>query len=199
MASILAYIAKIQEKKIPNLILFTVCSTVFLDLLNLSAVTIALPTLQKEFNVKTGNLQWVISAYSLTFGAFLMLGGRGGDMFTHRPVLLFGMTFFALFTLVSAFSPNFIGLVLARAFQGIGAAFTIPSAQAHIALYFPDHTSREKALGIWAASGSLGFILGLILGGVLTDLLGWRWIFWVSLILSGAIIPAGYIVLPEEK
>ncbi|KAI9825370.1 MAG: hypothetical protein M1819_000536 [Sarea resinae] len=168
----------------------------FLDLANLSAITIALPTIQKELHVSISNLQWMISAYALTFGGFLMLGGRGGDIFGHRPVLLFGMSFFALFTLVCAMAPTFIGLVIARAFQGIGAAFTIPSAQAHIALHFPVPAKKATALGFWGASGSLGFILGLILGGVLTDLLGWRWIFWVSLIFSGVVIPAAFFTLP---
>jgi MFS family permease len=170
--------ADIRDKKKPNLILTVVyvplpsnlpssltspsCSAVFLDLLNLSAITIALPSLQKEFHIPTSSLQWVISAYALTFGAFLMLGGRGGDMFGHRPVLLFGMSFFALFTMVSGLTPSFIGLVIARAFQGIGAAFTIPSAQAHVGLYFPDPKERAKALGIWGASGSLGFMYVVI-------------------------------------
>jgi MFS family permease len=107
------------------------------------------------------------------------------------------MIFFALFSLVCAVSPTFVGLVIARAFQGIGAAFTIPPAQAHIALYFNDPTKKAKALGIWGAAGSLGFIIGLILGGVLTAFLGWRWIFWISLIISGIVIPAAYVVLPQ--
>ena len=107
------------------------------------------------------------------------------------------MIFFALFSLVCALSPTFIGLVVARAFQGIGAAFTIPPAQAHIALHFTDPTQKAKALGIWGAAGSLGFIIGLILGGVLTAFLGWRWIFWISLIISGIVIPAAYAVLPR--
>jgi MFS family permease len=107
------------------------------------------------------------------------------------------MVFFALFSLVCALSPSFIGLVIARAFQGIGAAFTIPPAQAHIALRFTDPTKKAKALGIWGAAGSLGFITGLILGGVFTAFLGWRWIFWISLIISGIVIPAAYIILPR--
>ena len=115
----------------------------------------------------------------------------------HRRVLLFGMILFALFTLICAVSPTFIGLVIARAFQGIGAAFTIPAAQAHIALHFTDSSKKAKALGIWGAAGSLGFIIGLILGGVFTAFLGWRWIFWISLIISGIVIPAAYIVLPR--
>lgn len=113
----------------------------------------------------------------------------------HRRILLFGMIFFALFSLVCALSPTFIGLVIARAFQGIGAAFTIPPAQAHVALHFTDLTKKAKALGIWGAAGSLGFIIGLILGGVLTAFLGWRWIFWISLIISGIVIPAAYAIL----
>ncbi|TVY21381.1 Puromycin resistance protein pur8 [Lachnellula arida] len=188
--------AILRQQENAWLILAVVCSAMFLDLANLSAITIALPTLRKEFSISTGNLQWIISAYALTFGAFLMLGGRGGDIFGHRPMLLFGMSFFALFTLVSALTPTFIGLVIARAFQGIGAAFTIPSAQAHIAIHFPDPAMKASALGIWGASGSLGFIIGLILGGILTDLLGWRWIFWASLIFSGVVTPAAYLFLP---
>lgn len=90
------------------------------------------------------------------------------------------MIFFALFSLVCALSPTFIGLVVARSFQGIGAAFTIPSAQAHIALHFTDPARKAKALGIWGAAGPLGFIIGLILGGV-TAFLGWRWIFYISI------------------
>ena len=136
-------------------------------------------------------------AHNLRFGSFLLLGGRGGDIFGHRRVLLFGSYFFALFTLVCALSPNFIGLVIGRAFQGIGAGFTIPSAQAHVAIYFPDPARRAKALGVWAAAGSLGFITGLILGGVLTALLSWRWIFWISFILSGLVVPAAHLALPR--
>ncbi|OJD33173.1 mfs transporter [Diplodia corticola] len=181
----------------PNYILAVVCSAMFLDLANLSAITIALPTIQENFDVDVANLQWMISAYALTFGGFLLLGGRGGDIFGHRRVLLFGMTFFALFSLVCALSPTFIGLVIARAFQGIGAAFTIPPAQAHVALYFTEPAKKAKALGIWGAAGSLGFIIGLILGGVLTAFFGWRWIFWISLIISGLVIPAAYLILPR--
>ncbi|KAI0570020.1 hypothetical protein TUN199_06745 [Pyrenophora tritici-repentis] len=103
----------------------------------------------------------------------------------HRRVLLFGTVFFALFNLVCALSSTFIGLVVAKAFQGIGAAFTIPSAQAHIALHFTDPARKAKALGIWSAAGSLGFIIGLILGGVLTAFLGWRFIFYVGVQQKG--------------
>lgn len=131
------------------------------------------------------------------FGSFLLLGGRGGDVFGHRRVLLFGAYLFALFTLLCALAPTFPALVVGRAFQGIGAGFTIPSAQAHVAIHFPGPRARARALGFWAAAGSMGFIAGLILGGVLTALLSWRWIFWVSLILSAAVVPAAHVVLPR--
>ncbi|KAK7526405.1 major facilitator superfamily domain-containing protein, partial [Phyllosticta citriasiana] len=117
----------------------------------------------------------------------------------HRRMLLFGTCFFARFTLVCALSPTFIGLVMARALQGIGAAFTTPAAQAQLAIQFADPARKAKALGIWWASGSLGVIAGLIMGGVLTDLLGWRWIFWVSLILSAFVIPVAYSILPRPS
>ncbi|KAM5441779.1 hypothetical protein MferCBS31731_003039 [Microsporum ferrugineum] len=181
----------------PNLILAVVCSTMFLDLSNLSAVTIALPTIGEQLHTDQAQLQWVISAYALTFGSFLLLGGRSGDIFGHRRILLFGSYFFSLFTLVSALAPSFTALVIARAFQGIGAGFTIPSAQAHVAIYFPSPAERAKALGFWAAAGSMGFIVGLILGGVLTALLSWRWIFWITLILSAVVVPAAHIILPR--
>ncbi|RAQ60067.1 aminotriazole resistance protein [Aspergillus flavus] len=186
-----------MKSRSPYLTLAVVCTAMFLDLANLSAITIALPTIQKEWGATEGDLQWVISAYSITFGAFLLLGGRGGDLFGHHRVLLFGMSFFALFTMVCGLAPNFIGLVVARALQGIGAAFTIPSAQAHIAVCFPEPAKKAQALGFWGVSGSLGFIIGLILGGVLTAYVGWRWIFWISLILSGVIIPAAFFILPR--
>ncbi|KAM4057857.1 major facilitator superfamily protein [Hirsutella rhossiliensis] len=192
-----AYPDRTEEQRRPYLILLIVCSAMFLDLSNLSAVTIALPTMGEQLGVDQSQLQWVIAAYALTFGSFLLLGGRGGDIFGHRRVLLFGSYFFALFTLVCALAPTFVGLVIGRAFQGIGAGFTIPSAQAHVAIHFPSPSERAKALGFWAAAGSVGFIAGLILGGVLTALLSWRWIFWISLILSALVIPAAHLVLPR--
>ncbi|KAK2839271.1 hypothetical protein FQN49_006305 [Arthroderma sp. PD_2] len=195
----LAAIPNGAEDAHPNLILGVVCSAMFLDLSNLSAVTIALPTIGGQLHTDQAQLQWVISAYALTFGSFLLLGGRGGDIFGHRRALLFGSYVFSLFTLVSALAPNFTALVIARAFQGIGAGFTIPSAQAHVAIYFPSPAERAKALGFWAAAGSVGFIVGLILGGVLTALLSWRWIFWISLILSAGVVPAAHVILPRAN
>jgi MFS family permease len=109
------------------------------------------------------------------------------------------MSFFAFFTFICGLSPTFIGLVIARAFQGIGAAFTIPSAQAFISLTFPDPKSRAFALGIWGASASAGFVVGLILGGILTDFLGWRWVFWISLMISGVVIPSACLILPQTN
>ncbi|GBF64297.1 efflux pump [Trichophyton mentagrophytes] len=197
----LAAIPSGAEEARPNLVLLVVCSAMFLDLSNLSAVTIALPAIGEQLHTDQVKLQWVISAYALTFGSFLILGGRGGDIFGHRRVLLFGSYFFSLFTLVSALAPTFtaLALVIARAFQGIGAGFTIPSAQAHVAIYFPSPGERAKALGFWAAAGSVGFIVGLILGGVLTALLNWRWIFWISLILSAIVVPSAHVFLPRAK
>ncbi|DAA78966.1 TPA_exp: Uncharacterized protein A8136_2751 [Trichophyton benhamiae CBS 112371] len=195
----LAAIPNGAEEARPNLILLVVCSAMFLDLSNLSAVTIALPTIGEQLHTDQAKLQWVISAYALTFGSFLILGGRGGDIFGHRRVLLFGSYVFSLFTLVSALAPTFTALVIARAFQGIGAGFTIPSAQAHVAIYFPSPVERAKALGFWAAAGSVGFIVGLTLGGVLTALISWRWIFWISLILSAIVVPTAHVFLPRAK
>lgn len=195
-------------------------SNVFLTFLvfNLSAITRALLTVQTEFHTDRYQLQWVVSAYALTFGIFLLLGGPGGDVLTYRRMLLFGCTFFAFFTLVCALAPTFVGLVIARAFQGVGnvsailqgssadekhyqtgAAFTTSSAHVHITLNFPEPREKASALGFWGAAGFLGFIVGLIFGGVLANYLSWRWISWISLIISGILIPTAYLALPRRK
>ncbi|KAI3327458.1 aminotriazole resistance protein [Ustulina deusta] len=167
--------------------LIVVCLVFFIDIANLGMANIALPTIQKAFGYDDGTLQWVLTAYSLAFGGLLMAGGRLGDIFGHRNVLIFGMTLFNIATLICALVRNQIGFLIGRAFQGVAAAFTIPSAQSLVALSFDDPQSRIKAFAAWGACGSSGFVFGPIIGGLLTSLVSWEWIFWVSLIVEGAL------------
>ncbi|KAI2626411.1 aminotriazole resistance protein [Xylaria nigripes] len=167
--------------------LIVVCLVFFVDIANLGMANIALPTIQKSLGYDDGTLQWVLTAYSLAFGGLLMAGGRLGDIFGHRSVLIFGMTLFNIATLICALVRDPIGFLIGRAFQGVAAAFTIPSAQSLVALSFEDPQSRVRAFATWGASGSTGFVFGPIIGGLLTSLVSWQWIFWFSLIVEGAL------------
>ncbi|KYK57277.1 aminotriazole resistance protein [Drechmeria coniospora] len=167
--------------------LIIVCLVFFVDIANIGMANIALPTIQETLGYDDGSLQWVLTAYALTFGGFLMAGGRLGDIFGHRNILVFGMTLFNLATLVCALVQDKIGLVVGRAFQGLAAALTIPAAQSLVALSFDDPQSRIKAFGAWGAAGSTGFVFGPIIGGLFTSLVSWEWIFWLSLIVEGAL------------
>ncbi|KJZ80420.1 hypothetical protein HIM_00270 [Hirsutella minnesotensis 3608] len=175
--------------------LIIVCLVFFVDIANIGMANIALPTIQKQLGYDDGSLQWVLTAYALTFGGFLMAGGRLGDIFGHRNVLIFGMTLFNIATLVCGLVNHKIGLVVGRAFQGLAAAFTIPSAQSMVALSFEDPKDRIKAFGAWGAAGSTGFVFGPIIGGLFTSLVTWEWIFWLSLIVEGALEIAALALL----
>ncbi|KAM4066490.1 major facilitator superfamily protein [Hirsutella rhossiliensis] len=172
-----------------------VCLVFFVDIANIGMANIALPTIQTQLGYDDGSLQWVLTAYALTFGGFLMAGGRLGDIFGHKHVLVFGMTLFNIATLVCGLVNHRIGLVVGRAFQGLAAAFTIPSAQSLVALSFQDPQARVKAFGAWGAAGSTGFVFGPIIGGLFTSLVSWEWIFWFSLIVEGALEIAALALL----
>ncbi|RAH71909.1 MFS transporter [Aspergillus aculeatinus CBS 121060] len=163
------------------------CLVSFIDTVNVGMANIALPTIKEALGYNEGDLQWILTAYSLTFGGFLMTGGRLGDIFGHRMILFLGMTLFNIASLVCALVHTQIGLIIGRAFQGLAAAFTIPSAQSLVALAFENPKARVRAFGAWGACGSSGFVFGPILGGVFTSLVTWKWIFWFSLIAEGAL------------
>ncbi|KAK7432506.1 hypothetical protein QQZ08_001071 [Neonectria magnoliae] len=167
--------------------LIIVCLVFFIDIANIGMANIALPTIQQKLGYDDGSLQWILTAYSLTFGGFLMAGGRFGDIFGHTNTLIFGMTLFNIATLICALLSDKIGLVVARAFQGLAAAFTVPAAQSLVALSFENPQTRVKAFGAWGAAGSSGFVFGPIIGGLFTSLLTWEWIFWFTLIVEGAL------------
>lgn len=153
-----------------------------------SIVNIALPSIQRELDVAAVYLPWVVNAYILAFGALLLLGGRVGDIWGRRRTLQAGIGIFVIASLAGGLGWNVEMLIAARAAQGLGAALTAPNALALIATTFGDRKERDAALSLYAAMSGVGIVIGLLLGGVLTGTLGWRWVFFIN-------VPIGLLVL----
>ena len=141
---------------------------------------IALPTLQNDLGISAANLPWVINAYILAFGGLLLFGGRLGDLYGRRRMLQVGMAIFTVASLLVGLAQDTVSMIASRGLQGFGAALTAPNALALIATTFPEGKERNKAMAVYGAMSGLGIIAGLILGGFLTGLLGWRWAFFIN-------------------
>lgn len=162
------------------LILALLCAAQFMVVLDFSIVNVALPSIQHTFDMSQDRLQWLVSAYALTFGGFLLLGGRAADLLGRRRMFMVGLILFAGASLLGGFAPSPWLLLAARALQGIGAAVLSPAALSLVTSIFREGRDRHRALGIFGALGAGGFAIGVFLGGVLTDGPGWRWVFYVN-------------------
>jgi EmrB/QacA subfamily drug resistance transporter len=170
------------------LVLTLLCSAQFMVVLDFSIVNVALPSIQHDLGFSAQNLQWIISAYSLTFGGLLLLGGRAGDLFGKRWLFMLGLGIFGLASFLGGLAISQSWLIIARAFQGIGAALIAPISFSLITTTFPEGPARNRALGFVGAVASCGFAAGAILSGLLTAGPGWRWIFFVN-------VPIAFVVL----
>src|SRR3954452_16238727 len=170
--------AKAKDRRWIDLILL--CVAQFVVVLDASIVNVALPTIGKALDFTESNLAWVVNAYVLTFGGFLLLGGRMADLLGRRRVFIGGLILFALASLAGGLATNSGQLIAARAVQGLGAAILSPAALSIVTTMFQDGAERNKALGVWGAVAGSGGAAGVLLGGVLTDGLGWEWVFWVN-------------------
>lgn len=179
-------------------ILLCTCGAQLMDNVFMTGVNIALPAIQKDFGVGSSDLQWLISAYTLTFGGFLLLAGVLSDRYGRKMIFCTGMATLSVWTLADGFAPNFISLAIFRALQGIGAAMTVPSAVGIISNYFVAK-DRTLALTIFGSAGAVGFCLGLIFGGFLTSSLGWRYIFYLAVIITSTIGILGFFCLPKDR
>ena len=183
--------AEARDKRWIALILL--CSAQFVVVLDASIVNVALPTIGEALDFTESSLPWVVNAYVLTFGGFLLLGGRLADLLGRRRVFMFGLILFAIASLFGGLASTSGQLVAARAVQGLGAAILSPAALSIVATTFKDGAERNKALGIWGAVAGSGGAAGVLLGGVLTEYLGWEWVLWVNVpigIAAAAIAPS---------
>ena len=183
----------------PWLVLVLVCMAQFMVILDATIVNVALPSIQEDLNMSDADLQWVVNAYALTFGGFLLLGGRAGDLMGRKRVFLFGVVVFTVASLANGLAPSSEALILFRGVQGLGAALIAPAALSIITTTFKEGAERTKAMGVWAAIAVGGGAVGLVLGGVLTTALSWPWIFYVNVPIGIAVFIASMRIVPESK
>src|SRR5438552_5911474 len=183
----------------PWVVLVLICLAQFMVVLDATIVNVALPSIQRDLHLSEGSLQWIINAYTLVFGGFLLLGGRAGDLLGRKRLFLLGLVIFTGASLLDGLASSEGMLIGARALQGLGAALISPAALSIISTTFEEGAERARALGVWAAIAIGGAAVGLILGGVLTQYFSWPWIFFVN-------VPVGVIgfllslrLIPESR
>jgi EmrB/QacA subfamily drug resistance transporter len=165
-----------------------VCVAFFMTVLDVSIVNVALPSIKTALNVAEKDLQWIITAYTITFGGFLLLGGRAGDLLGRRRMFMIGIGLFAVASLACGLSNSIGVLIASRAVQGLGAAIISPATLSIIMTTFEEGSERNKALGIWGAMGGSGAAAGVLFGGILTKYAGWEWIFFVNVPVGAAVL-----------
>jgi EmrB/QacA subfamily drug resistance transporter len=171
----------------------------FMVVLDIAIVNVALPSIQVDLGFSEQNLQWVISAYALVFGGFLLLGGRAADLLGRRRIFLVGITLFTVASLLAGLAWSEASLISARALQGLGAAVITPAALSILSTTFTEGRERNIALGVWGAVGGFGAAAGVLLGGILTDLLSWSWIFFVNVPVGVTAFVLAPILLKESR
>jgi EmrB/QacA subfamily drug resistance transporter len=175
------------------------CGAFFMVVLDATIVLVALPSIQADLGFSEQGLQWVLSAYALTFGGLLLLGGRAADLLGRRRLFMTGVLFFTAASLLCGLAWSPAALLAARAVQGIGAAIMTPTALSIIATTFTDGSERNKALGIWGALGGIGATAAWLIGGPLVDGPGWEWIFFINIPLGLAALALSPMLLRESR
>jgi EmrB/QacA subfamily drug resistance transporter len=161
--------------------LFLACLAQFMVILDVSVVNVALPAIRAGLHFSEQDLQWVVNAYTVTFAGFLLLGGRAADLLGRRRVFVSGLVLFALASLAGGLANSQLALIVARAVQGLGGAVIAPASLSILTSTFEEGPARNRAVGIWGAMGGIGGATGVLLGGVITDVLSWRWILFINL------------------
>jgi EmrB/QacA subfamily drug resistance transporter len=183
----------------PWLVLVLVCMAQFMVVLDATIVNVALPSIQRDLGMSEADLQWIVNAYALMFGGFLLLGGRAGDLVGRKRVFLLGVVVFTSASLLNGLSPSSEFLIVFRGLQGLGAALVAPAALSIITTTFAEGAERTKAMGVWAAIAVGGGAVGLVLGGILVEALSWPWIFFVNVPVGIAVFLASLRFVPESR
>ncbi|GHF75248.1 MFS transporter [Kitasatospora xanthocidica] len=183
----------------PGIALTVIAATQLMVVLDITIVNIALPHIQQALKFNTTDLSWVINAYTLTFGGLLLLGGRAGDILGRRRVFVVGVLVFSLASLLGGFATSSAWLLAARALQGLGGAIASPTALALIATNFKEGPDRNRAFGVFSAVAGAGGAIGLLLGGMLTSWLSWRWVFFVNVPIGIAIALLAPLYINESE
>jgi EmrB/QacA subfamily drug resistance transporter len=163
------------------LVLVLVCVAQFMVVLDATIVNVALPSIQRGLHFSASDLQWVVNAYTLVFGGFLLLGGRAADLLGRQRLFIAGVVLFSVASLVNGLATSSVMLIAGRGLQGLGAALVSPAALSIVTTTFAEGRERTKALGIWSAIAAGGGAVGLVLGGLITDKLSWPWVFFINL------------------
>jgi EmrB/QacA subfamily drug resistance transporter len=180
-------------------VLALLCGAFFMVILDASIVFVALPSMGTDLGFSEQGLQWVVSAYALTFGGLLLLGGRAADLLGRRRVFMAGVAIFTTASLLCAVAWSPAALLAARAIQGVGAAIMTPTALSLISTTFPEGSERNKALGIWGMMGGLGSTAGWLIGGPFVDGPGWEWIFLINLPIGLTALALSPVLLRESR
>lgn len=179
-------------------VLAVMCAGMFLVLLDVTIVNVALPSIGRDLNSDVSTLQWVVDGYVVAIAGLLLAAGTVGDRIGHRRVLVAGFALFGLASLACALAPTTAVLIAGRAVQGVGGALLLPSTMAVIVDVYPERGEQAKALGTWAAVSSLALPAGPLLGGVLTDVLGWRPVFSINVPLTALVVVAALRTVPAR-
>ncbi|WP_320672018.1 MFS transporter [Patulibacter defluvii] len=180
-------------------VLLLVCGAQFMVILDVAIVNVALPAIRDDLRMSETGLQWVVNAYTITFGGFLLLGGRAADLLGRRRVFVAGLGLFTLASLVGGVAQDEGTLIAARAVQGLGGAIVAPTTLSILTTTFREGPERARAMGLWGAVAGAGGSAGAIVGGILTDALNWRWILFVNIPIGAFLIARALRDLPDDK
>jgi EmrB/QacA subfamily drug resistance transporter len=181
------------------LVLVLVALAQFMVVLDATIVNVALPSIQRGLHMTSTNLQWVVNAYTLAFGGFLLLGGRAADLFGRRRLFLIGIAVFSAASLLDGLATSSFMLIVGRTLQGLGGALVAPAALSIITTTFSEGRDRTRALSVWSAVAVGGGAVGLLLGGLLTDLVSWQWIFFVNVPVGAIALLLSWRLVPESR
>ena len=180
------------------LALAVLCLASLLDVVDITVVNVAMPAIKESLHFSEGGLAWVVNAYMVPFGGFMLLAGRAGDRYGRRRVLVAGTALFSVSSLASGLAPNATVMIATRAAEGMSAAFVVPTTLAMLSAVFPAGSARNRAFAVWGGLSAAAGTLGLVAGGLLVSAVGWRWIFLINIPVGAFVIAVALRVLPGQ-